>query len=104
MSNVMSKFGDFCRDHKGKIIVAAGVIGAVVIGGLLSKSDDSEKQEINVEPEKAKLDWDIMWVQSNDPNKNYTIDLSVSENETIEDHLSGLKEDLETGNWHKADL
>ena len=64
MSNVMNKIGDFCRDHKGKIIVAAGVIGAVVISGLLSKSDDSEEQEIFVEPIKVKRDYELVWIQS----------------------------------------
>ena len=104
MSNVMNKIGDFCLAHKGKIIVAAGVIGAVVISGLLSKSDDSEEQELFFEPIKVKRDYEFVWVQSNDVNKSYTIDLPVSNDSTVESYMKGILEDLNTGNWHKVDL
>ncbi len=45
MTNVMSAIGDFYRDHKGKIIIAAGVVGAIVVASLMTK-DNSEEQEI----------------------------------------------------------
>jgi len=35
--------------------------------------------------------------------KSYTIDLPVSNDSTVESDMKGILEDLNTGNWHKAD-
>jgi hypothetical protein len=92
------------RNHKGKILIAAGVVASIGIGILL-KNKPEEVVEESVEPEKVnESSYTLHWFQGTDPDSSWTLDLPVDNNSTVEIELQKAKDELNNGRYSEVEL
>lgn len=92
------------RNHKGKILIAGGIVAIGVTYLLTNKPETKEEIVEETTKKETEQSYKLYWLQSTNPDNSWTLDLPVDNSSTLEAEIQKVKDDLNNGNYEEVEM